>query len=93
MISISNPNEAPKVESASFQNAAPAEPVKAFSNLFGGQTTIQPIASSQSAFSFVPKSTEPLAVPSSNPQTSQTSIFGISQASKTQIPAGKLNGK
>lgn len=81
-ISLSNANEAPKAVSAPFQNTAAAEPGKAFANLFGGQTTIQPIASSQSAFSSVPKSTEALAQPSS-----QTSVFGIAQASKAQIPA------
>ncbi|KAG4068236.1 hypothetical protein HA402_007756 [Bradysia odoriphaga] len=78
--SIFNANEAPKPDGNLFQNAAPAEPPKAFSNLFGGQTTIQPISSSQSAFSFVPKSTEP---PSTNSQPSQASIFGVA---KPQIP-------
>ncbi|XP_037034125.1 nuclear pore complex protein Nup214 [Bradysia coprophila] len=78
--SIFNANEAPKPDGNLFQNAAPAEPPKAFSSLFGGQTTIQPISSSQSAFSFVPKSTEP---PSTNSQPTQASVFGVV---KPQIP-------
>lgn len=77
-------NEAPKSEGSLF--AAPAEPAKVFSNLFGGQTTIQPISSAQSAFSFVPKSTETSTVTSFSSQPSQASIFGGAQISKPQIP-------
>lgn len=87
MMPFSNTNEAPKSESSLF--AAPAEPAKGFSNLFGGQTTIQPISSAQSAFSFVPKSTEPTGVTSFSSQPSQASIFGGTQLSKPQIPPSK----
>ncbi|KAJ6648515.1 Nuclear pore complex protein Nup214, partial [Pseudolycoriella hygida] len=88
-----NPAPAPNVNEAKMEKpTTAAEPPKSFGNLFGGQTTIQPISSSQSAFSFVPKSTEPTA-PTPTSQPSQASAFSISQLPKAQTPAAAISTK